>query len=77
MEMCLTCSNMDWRVGIWLGTSTVYGGSDKEYDDEINDDGRDLPTVEKLLLTKLQEEGFAAADPNPGHKERGVEEAAA
>ncbi|KAH8787553.1 hypothetical protein F5882DRAFT_110926 [Hyaloscypha sp. PMI_1271] len=68
--------NGGYKPGI-RGTSTVYGGSDKENDDEINDDGRDLPTVEKLLLTKLQEQGFAAADPNPGHKERGVEEAAA
>jgi hypothetical protein len=34
--------------------------------------------VEKpLLFTKLQEQGFAAADPNPAHTERGVEEAAA
>jgi hypothetical protein len=55
----------------------VYGDIDKENHDEINDDSRDLPTVEKLLLSKLQEQGFAAADPNPGQKERGVEEAAA
>jgi hypothetical protein len=54
----------------------VYGDIDKENHDEINDDSRDLPTVEKLLLAKLQEQGFAAPDPNPGHKERGVEESA-
>ncbi|MCJ1357476.1 MAG: hypothetical protein MMC33_007472 [Icmadophila ericetorum] len=63
-----------YRPGI-RGTGTVYGGSDKENDDE-NDDGRDLPTIEELLFTKLQEQGFAVADPNPGHKERGVEEVA-
>jgi hypothetical protein len=63
-------------VGIWPGTSTVYGGSDKENEDEVDDDNRDLPTIEKLLLTKLQEQGFAAAGPNPGHRERRVEEAA-
>jgi hypothetical protein len=64
-------------VGIWPGTGTVYSGSDKENDDENDDDDRDLPTIEKLLFTKLQEQGFAAADPNPGHIERGVEEAVA
>lgn len=63
-----------YRPGI-RGTGTVYGGSNKENDDE-NEDGRDLPIIEELLFTKLQEQGFAVADPNPGHKERGVKKVA-
>jgi hypothetical protein len=41
-------------MGIWLNASTVYGGNDKENNDEINDD-RDLPTIKELLPAKLQE----------------------
>ncbi|PVH70373.1 hypothetical protein DL98DRAFT_597880 [Cadophora sp. DSE1049] len=51
---------------------TVYDGSENDNDD----DARDLPTIEELLFTKLQKEGFTAADPNPGHRERGAEEEA-
>jgi hypothetical protein len=66
-------------VGIWPGTGAVYSGSDKENDDENDDDDdddRDLPTIEELLFTKLQEQGSAGADGNPSHRDRGVEEAA-
>lgn len=49
-----------YRPGI-RGTGTVYGRSDEANDDE-NDDDRDLPTIEELLLTKLQERGFTTED---------------
>jgi hypothetical protein len=56
----LACSNISWHVGIFPETSTVYGGSDdKEDDNEINDDGRDLPTIENPLFSKLQEQSWA------------------
>jgi hypothetical protein len=58
-------------VGISPGTGTVYGRSDKANDDE-NDDDRDLPTIEELLLTKLQEQGFTTEDRGPD-KTGGVE----
>ncbi|KAH0562296.1 hypothetical protein GP486_003014 [Trichoglossum hirsutum] len=74
--MTVADGDRGYRPGI-RGTGTVYSGSDKENDDENDDDNCDLPTIGKLLFTKLQEQGFAAADPNPGHRERGVEEAAA
>jgi hypothetical protein len=61
MEMCLACSDSDWLVGIWPEAGTVYGGSDKENNDETDDD-RDLPIIEELLLAKLQEQGFATED---------------
>ena len=78
--MCLACSDSDWLVGIWPGPGTVYGHSDKANDDENDDrdgDGdRDLPTIEELLFTKLQAQGFTT-----GHrgqdKTGGVEEVAA
>ncbi|KAG9243675.1 hypothetical protein BJ878DRAFT_108243 [Calycina marina] len=38
-------------------TGTVHGGSDKANNNETDDD-RDLPTIEELLLTKLQAQGF-------------------
>jgi hypothetical protein len=60
-EMCLAYSNSDWLVGIWPGTGTVYGHSDKANDDE-NDNDRDLLIIEELLLTKLQEQGFITED---------------
>ncbi|KAL5316367.1 hypothetical protein ACEPPN_015412 [Leptodophora sp. 'Broadleaf-Isolate-01'] len=63
-----------YRPGI-RGTGTVYGCSDKANDDE-NDDGRDLPTIEELLLAKLQAQGFITEDRGPD-KTGGVEEAAA
>jgi hypothetical protein len=75
MEMCLACNNIDWLVEIWPGTGSIYGRSDKENNDE-NDDDRDLPTIEELLLAKLQEQGFATEDRGPD-KTGGVEEAAA
>lgn len=40
-----------YKPGI-RGTGTVYGRSDKADNDE-NDNNRDLPTIEELLLTKL------------------------
>jgi hypothetical protein len=52
-------------VGIWLGTSTVYGGSDNANNDETNDDDRDLPTIEELLFTNLQAQGFTTGDRGP------------
>lgn len=51
------------------GTGTVYGRSDKANDDE-NDDDRDLPTIEELLLTKLQEQGFTTEDRGPDKTDR-------
>merc|ERR1712225_114794 len=68
-----------YRPGI-RGPGTVYGHSDKANDDENDDrdgDGdRVLPTIEELLFTKLQAQGFTT-----GHrgqdKTGGVEEVAA
>merc|ERR1719262_1320594 len=57
------------------GTGTVYGGSDKANNDET-DDHRDLPTIEELLFTKLQAQGFTTGGRAPG-KTGGVEEVAA
>lgn len=57
------------RPGI-RGTSTICGGSDKE-----NDDDRGLPTIEELLYTKLQEQGFTTEDQGPD-KTDGVKEVA-
>jgi len=78
-EVCdrdvLACSDSNWLEWIWPGTGTVYGCSDKANDDE-NDDGRDLPTIEELLLAKLQAQGFITEDRGPD-KTGGVEEAAA
>ncbi|KAG4428111.1 hypothetical protein IFR05_016405, partial [Cadophora sp. M221] len=62
-----------YRPGI-RGTGTVYGRSDKANDDE-NDDDRDRPIIEELLLTKLQEQGFTTEDRGPD-KTGGVEEVA-
>ncbi|KAH7330006.1 hypothetical protein BKA65DRAFT_47766 [Rhexocercosporidium sp. MPI-PUGE-AT-0058] len=62
-----------YRPGI-RGTGTVYGRSDKANDDE-NDDDRDLPIIEELLLTKLQEQGFTREDRGPDKTGR-VEEVA-
>jgi len=59
--MCLAYSDSDWLVGIWPGTGTVYRRSDKADDDENDDDG-DLPIIEELLRTKLQEQGFVTED---------------
>jgi len=70
--MCLAYSDSNWFVGIWPGTGTVYGRSDKANDDE-NDD--DFPTIEELLLTKLQEQGFTTEDRDPD-KAGGVKEVA-
>ncbi|KAL5312933.1 hypothetical protein ACEPPN_019359 [Leptodophora sp. 'Broadleaf-Isolate-01'] len=53
----------DYRPGI-RGTGTIYGRSDKANDDE-NDDDRDFPIIEELLLTKLQEQGFTTEDRGP------------
>ncbi|PVH70665.1 hypothetical protein DL98DRAFT_597610 [Cadophora sp. DSE1049] len=50
-------SNGSFKAGI-QGPSTVYGGS---YDENEDDDG-DLPTIEELLLSKLQERGLAMED---------------
>jgi len=61
---------------MWLGSSTFYGRSNETNNNENDDDDRDFPIIEELLLAKLQEQGFAAANPNLGHKERGVEKAA-
>lgn len=52
-------------------TGTVYGCSDKAN----NDDDDDLPTIEELLLTKLQEQCFTTQDQDPD-KTCGVEEVA-
>ena len=73
--MYLACSDSDWLVRIWLGTGTVYGGSDKANNDETDDD-RDLPTIEELLFTKLQAQGFTSGGRASG-KTGGVEEVAA
>lgn len=78
-EVCdgdlLACSDSDWLMGIWPGTGTVYGGSDKANNDE-NDDDRDLPTIEELLFTKLKAQGFTTGARGPD-KTGGVEEVAA
>jgi hypothetical protein len=50
--MCLAYSNIGWLMGIWLGTSIIYGGSNKENNNEINNN-RDLPIIKELLLAKL------------------------
>ncbi|KAH7330014.1 hypothetical protein BKA65DRAFT_48136 [Rhexocercosporidium sp. MPI-PUGE-AT-0058] len=63
-----------YRPGI-RGTGTVYGGSDKANNDETDDD-RDLPTIEELLFTKLQAQGFTTGGRGPD-KTGGVEEVAA
>ncbi|MCJ1345826.1 hypothetical protein MMC31_004035 [Peltigera leucophlebia] len=57
------------------GTGTVYGGSNKANNDE-NDDHRDLLTIEELLFTKLQAQGFTTGGRDPD-KTGGVEEVAA
>merc|ERR1711964_645025 len=57
------------------GTGTVYGGSDKANNDETDND-RDLPTIEELLFTKLQAQGFTTGDQDPD-KTGGVEDVAA
>lgn len=62
-----------YRLGI-RGTDTTYGGSDKANNNEIDDD-RDLPTVEELLFTNLQAQGFTTRDRGPD-KKSGVKEAA-
>jgi len=73
--MYLVCSDSDWLVRIWLGTGTVYGGSDKANNEE-NDDDQDLPTIEELLFTKLQAQGFTMGYQGQD-KTGGVEEVAA
>ncbi len=62
-------------MGIQTGTGTVYRRSDKANDDETDDDDRDLPTIEELLFTNLQAQGFTTEDRGPD-KTGGVEEAA-
>ena len=78
-EVCdgdvLACSDIDWLLGIWLGTGTVFGGSDKANNDETDDD-RDLPTIEELLFTNLQAQGFTTGGRGPDQTSR-VEEVAA
>ncbi len=41
-------------------------------DDNENDDDCDLPSIEQLLYTTLQKEGFAAEDQRPKNKAFGV-----
>ncbi|KAI9768270.1 MAG: hypothetical protein M1839_004164 [Geoglossum umbratile] len=53
-------------------TSTIYGGNDKEEEDDDND----LPTIEDLLYTTLKMEGFATEDSSLDHRVRGVGEVA-
>ena len=43
----------------------------------INDDGYDLPSIEQLLYTTLQKEGFAAEDQRPNNTAFGVGDAIA
>ncbi|KUJ09872.1 uncharacterized protein LY89DRAFT_740294 [Mollisia scopiformis] len=63
-----------YRPGI-QGTSTVFGGSDNANNNETDDDDRDLPTIEELLFTNLQAQGFTTGDRGPD-KMSGVEEVA-
>lgn len=68
-------NNRGDRPGI-RGTGTIHGGSDKENDDENDDDDRDLPTIEELLFTRLQKQGFTTEDRGPDKTGLGVEEVA-
>lgn len=54
-------------MGILAETGTVYSGNNKE-----NDDDGDLPTIEELLQTTLQKEGFGVGDPDTEQAIRGV-----
>jgi hypothetical protein len=75
IEMWLACSDSNWLVGIWPGTGTIFGGSNKTNNDK-NDNDRDLPIIEELLLTNLQAQGFTTGGRGPD-KTSGVEEVAA
>ncbi|KUJ10218.1 uncharacterized protein LY89DRAFT_739958 [Mollisia scopiformis] len=57
-------------------SSTVFGGSDKANNNETDDNDRDLPTIEELLFTNLQAQGFTTGDRGLD-KTSGVEEVAA
>jgi len=78
-EVCnrdvLAYSDSDWLVGIWLGTGTVFSGSERVNNNETDDD-RDLPMIEELLFTNLQAQGFTTRGRGPD-KTSGVEEVAA
>jgi hypothetical protein len=64
-------------VGNLLGTGTIYRGSDKETGDEDANKDRDLPTIEELLLTKLQEQGVGLTTEDQGpDKTGGIEKVA-
>lgn len=71
----LAANDTGYRPGI-RGTGTVFGGSDKANSSETDDDERDLPTIEELLFTNLQAQGFTTGDRDPA-KTSGVEEIAA
>jgi hypothetical protein len=45
---------------------------DNENDNENDDDDCDLPSIEQLLYTTLQKEGFAAEDQRPKNTAFGV-----
>lgn len=66
--------NGGYRPGI-RGTGTVFGGSKRVNNNETDDD-RDLPTIEELLFTNLQVQGFTTGGRGPD-KTSGVEEVAA
>lgn len=72
--MAIADNNRDYKPGI-RGTGTIYECNNQGNNNENDDNNRDLPIIEELLLAKLQEQCFVAVDPNLDHKERGVEEA--